>query len=172
LKLAPFHLLASEEKVHVDKNHEWHMATLARLASADSELLTATPFRIVNLESPTEVQSATDWWVTLTEGGGEGMVVKPIDFVTRTAKGLIQPALKCRGREYLRIIYGPEYDPPQHLARLRHRGLSGKRSLAIREFSLGIEAMTRFVNGQPLRQVHECVFGILALESEPVDPRL
>jgi protein phosphatase len=172
LKLAPFHLLASEGKVHVDKNHEWHMATLARLASADSELLTATPVRIVNLESPAEVQSATDWWVTLTEGGGEGMVVKPIDFVTRTAKGLIQPALKCRGREYLRIIYGPEYDLPQHLARLRHRGLSGKRSLAIREFSLGIEAMTRFVNGQPLRQVHECVFGILALESEPVDPRL
>ncbi len=30
----------------------------------------------------------------------------------------------------------------------------------------------RFVAGEPLYRVHECVFGILALESEPVDPRL
>ena len=137
LKLAPFHLLASEGQVHVDKNHEWHMTTLARLAAADAQLLTATPFRIVNLESAAQIQSATDWWVALTARGGEGMVVKPIDFIARGAKRLIQPALKCRGREYLRIIYGPEYDLPQHLVRLRHRGLSGKRSLAMREFSLG-----------------------------------
>ena len=100
------------------------------------------------------------------------MVVKPLDFVARNAKGLLQPALKCRGREYLRIIYGPEYDLPHNLERLRRRGLSAKRNLALREFCLGIEALTRFVNRQPLRQVHECVFGVLALESEPVDPRL
>src|SRR5882724_1644259 len=153
--------MASEGCVHVDKNHPWHMTTLARLASADTDLLSATPFRIVDLESPADVQSATDWWVTLTQGGGEGMVVKPIDFIARDAKGVLQPALKCRGAEYLRIIYGPEYDLPQNLERLRHRGLSAKRSLALREFSLGVEALTRFVNGQPLRRVHECVFGIL-----------
>jgi hypothetical protein len=29
-----------------------------------------------------------------------------------------------------------------------------------------------FVRQEPLRRVHECVFGVLALESEPVDPRL
>ena len=100
------------------------------------------------------------------------MVVKPADFVSRSNKGLVQPALKCRGAEYLRIIYGPEYDMPENLARLRQRGLGAKRSLALREFALGLEALHRFVRSEPLRRVHECVFGILALESEPVDPRL
>jgi protein phosphatase len=172
LKLAPFHLLATEDAVHVDKSHEWHMTTLGRLASADPELIAATPFRLVDLESEEAVHAATDWWLELTRTGGEGMVVKPLDFVARNRKGLVQPALKCRGREYLRIIYGPEYDLPQNLERLRQRGLSGKRSLAMREFCLGVEALTRFVQRQPLRHVHECVFGVLALESEPVDPRL
>jgi protein phosphatase len=172
LKLAPFHLLASEGGVHVDRNHAWHMTTFARLAAADPELLIATPFRRVDLDSAPEVASAVDWWVELTGAGGEGMVVKPLDFVARGTGGLLQPALKCRGREYLRIIYGPEYDLPQNLERLRQRGLSVKRSLALREFCLGIESLTRFVSLQPLRQVHECVFGVLALESEPVDPRL
>lgn len=102
----------------------------------------------------------------------EGMVVKPLPFVARGRRGLVQPAIKCRGREYLRIIYGPEYTLPENLERLRQRGLSVKRSLALREFSLGIEALERFVRNEPLRRVHECVFGVLALESEPVDPRL
>ena len=172
LKLAPFHLLASENVAHTDKNHEWHMKTLARLAATDPQLLTATPYRIVDIDSVEAVQSATEWWIELTSHGGEGMVVKPLDFIAHSAKGLIQPALKCRGREYLRIIYGPEYDSPANLERLRQRGLSAKRSLAMREFCLGIEALSRFVQGQPLRQVHECVFGVLAMESEPVDPRL
>jgi protein phosphatase len=127
---------------------------------------------VVDLEDLAAVATATDWWLDLTDGGGEGIVVKPMDFVARNAAGLLQPAVKCRGREYLRIIYGPEYDEPKNLERLRRRGLSAKRSLALREFCLGIEALTRFVNLQPLRQVHECVFGVLALESEPVDPRL
>ena len=100
------------------------------------------------------------------------MVVKPIDFVSRGRKELVQPAIKCRGREYLRIIYGPEYTREENLTRLRERGLGTKRSLALREFALGIEALERFVRAEPLRRVHECVFGVLALESEPVDPRL
>ena len=100
------------------------------------------------------------------------MVVKPLDFVARDRRGVVQPALKSRGREYLRIIYGPEYDLPENLERLRSRGLSSKRSLALREFALGIEGLERFVRCEPLRRVHECVFGVLALESEPVDPRL
>jgi MFS family permease len=36
----------------------------------------------------------------------------------------------------------------------------------------GIEVLERFVRHEPLRRVHECSFGVLALESEPVDPRL
>ena len=34
------------------------------------------------------------------------------------------------------------------------------------------EGLERFARGEPLGRVHECVFGGLALESEPVDPRL
>lgn len=172
LKLAPFHLLASEGVVHTHRNHEWHMTMLGRLAAAEPELLMATPYRVVELEDSAALAAATQWWVELTAQGGEGMVVKPMDFITRGADGLLQPALKCRGREYLRIIYGPDYDEPKNLERLRRRGLSAKRSLASREFCLGVEALMRFVGMQPLRLVHECVFGVLALESEPVDPRL
>jgi protein phosphatase len=116
--------------------------------------------------------SAVEWWETLTGGGGEGMVVKPKEFIARGKRGLIQPAVKCRGREYLRIIYGPEYTAADQIERLRSRGLKAKRSLALREFALGVEGLHRFVAREPLRRVHECVFGVLALESEPVDPRL
>jgi len=172
LKLAPFHLLASERAVHIDRDHVWHMQTLSRVCAADPALLLATPYRIVDVTDTASQVEATAWWEELTARGGEGMVVKPRDFVTRGPRGLVQPALKTRGREYLRIIYGPEYDLPGNLERLRSRGLSAKRSLALREFALGVEALERFVRHEPLRRVHECVFGVLALESEPVDPRL
>jgi protein phosphatase len=171
LKLAPFHLLASEHCVHVDKDHVWHMETLARLAENDG-VLVATSHCIVELTDELSCRNAIDWWEELTRRGGEGMVVKPRSFIARGRLGLLQPAVKCRGPEYLRIIYGPEYLAPEHLGRLRRRGLKHKRSLAIREFALGLEALERFVRREPLRRVHECVFGVLALESEPVDPRL
>ncbi len=180
LKLAPFHVLATEGAVHVDQDHLWHMEQIAKVCAADeaasgskdSSLLMATEFREVDLNEESSVQSGVDWWLELTGAGGEGMVVKPYDFITKGKKGLNQPAVKCRGREYLRIIYGPDYDTEKNLQRLRNRHLGRKRSLAIREFSLGVESLERFVNHQPLRKVHECVFGVLAMESEPVDPRL
>ena len=148
------------------------METLHRLAAFDSEFIIATPFLEIDVTDSAALEQASRWWEELTSKGGEGMVVKPLDFIARGPKGLVQPAIKCRGREYLRIIYGPEYTADDQLPRLRSRGLSGKRSLAAREFSLGIEALERFVAREPLRRVHECVFGVLALESEPVDPRL
>ena len=113
-------------------------------------------------------EKGIQWWEELTASGGEGMGVKPLEFVTKGRKGLAQPAVKVRGREYLRIIYGPEYTLPEHLERLKSRGLGTKRSLALREFALGLEALERFVHKEPLRRVHECVFGVLALESEPL----
>jgi protein phosphatase len=171
-RLAPFHLLASEGAVHTDKTNRWHMETLHRLAAADPALMAPTPFLEIDVTDEGAVAQASRWWEEVTSAGGEGMVVKPLDFVARGPKGLIQPALKCRGREYLRIIYGPEYTADDQLPRLRGRSLSGKRSLALREFALGIEALHRFVDREPLRRVHECVFGVLAMESEPVDPRL
>jgi protein phosphatase len=172
LKLAPFHLLASEGAVHSDKDHVWHMTTLARLCDADPDLLLATPYKVVDVGDGASQHDGIRWWEEMTASGGEGMVVKPLQFVTKSRRGLVQPAVKCRGREYLRIIYGPEYTAPEHLDRLRARGLGTKRSLALREFALGVEALHRFVEREPLRRVHECVFGVLALESEPVDPRL
>jgi len=164
--------LASEGAVHFDRGHAWHMAAAERLAAAGEPLLAATRWWRVALDDADACAGAVAWWEDLTAGGGEGVVMKPLPFVARGAKGLVQPALKVRGREYLRIIYGPEYDLPENLARLRERGLGGKRALALREFALGHEALSRFVARQPLRRVHECVFAVLALESEPVDPRL
>ena len=171
LKLAPFHLLATEGAVHDDKDHGWHMARLAELCEGDA-LLQATNHLIVDLRNDAACAKAVSWWEELTSCGGEGMVVKPWDFVTRRDKGLVQPAVKCRGREYLRIIYGPEYTAEENLARLRRRSLGTKRSMARREFALGLEALHRFVEREPLRRVHECTFAVLAMESEPVDPRL
>jgi protein phosphatase len=148
LKLAPFHILASEGKVYFDQSHQWHMDTLAALCQADP-ILHQTNHRIVDLEKEDEVQSAVNWWTNLTEKGGEGMVIKPLYFIAKGKKGLVQPAIKCRGREYLRIIYGPEYTAPEHLQRLKNRDLSGKRSLALREFALGLEGLERFIKKEP-----------------------
>ena len=172
LRLAPFHLLASEGAVHSDRDHLWHMSTLTRLCEHDSPLLHRTNHVIVDLTDADSETRATRWWEELTGRGGEGMVVKPLDFITRGGRGLLQPAVKCRGPEYLRIIYGPEYTTPANLERLHQRSLGAKRALALREFALGIEALERFARGEPLYRVHECVFGVLALESEPVDPTL
>jgi protein phosphatase len=172
LRIAPFHLLASEGAAHFDKGHRWHMDVSARLAAGGGPTLMATDWRILDPADASACAEATRWWEEIGERGGEGMVAKPASFIARDAKGLVQPAVKVRGREYLRIIYGPEYDAPENLARLKQRGLGAKRSLAFREFALGCEALRRFVAREPLRRVHECVFAVLALESEPIDPRL
>jgi protein phosphatase len=172
LRLAPFHLLASERKVYIDETHLWHMQTLAELCRQDPELFMSTPYRTVKVTDVSSQEAAIAWWAELTQAGGEGMVVKPMHWIVQGKQGLVQPAIKCRGPEYLRIIYGPEYDAEANIGRLRARGLAVKRALAMREFALGLEAIHRFVEHEPLYRVHECVFGVLALESEPVDPRL
>jgi len=143
-----------------------------RLSNGGSKIVMATAHLVVDVTDETNLAQGVKWWTEMTEQGGEGMVVKPMAFVAQGKRGLIQPAIKCRGREYLRIIYGPEYTSPQHLDRLRSRGLGRKRGLALREFALGVEALERFVRREPLRRIHQCVFGVMALESEPVDPRL
>ncbi len=172
LRLAPFHLLASEGVVHVDKTHQWHLQTLAGLSTSGAPIVQPTAYRVVEVTDEASLAEGTQWWQALTDQGGEGMVVKPSAFIARGKRGVLQPALKVRGREYLRIIYGAEYTAPDQIEKLRRRALAAKRSLALREFALGIEALERFVRYEPLRRVHECVFGVLALESEPVDPRL
>ena len=173
IRLAPFHLLASEGAVHTGRDHRWHLQTLAKLCREDDVLLETSHLE-ADTTDPQDEEKVVAWWEELTGPGrgGEGMVVKPLDFVARGRRGIAQPGVKCRGREYLRLVYGPEYTAPANLGRLRQRNLSAKRSLALREFALGVEALERFVRRAPLYRVHECVFGVLALESEPVDPRL
>jgi protein phosphatase len=172
LRFAPFHVLATEGAVHVDKTHPWHLETIGRIVAASSSpCLQMTASRVLDLTDVTGEAEVLAWWQSITDQGGEGIVVKPLDYIARGRRGLVQPAIKCRGREYLRLIYGPEYTAPEHLARLRQRSLGTKRALALREFALGIEALERFVRREPRRRVHACVFGVLALESEAVDPR-
>ncbi|HEY5834354.1 MAG TPA: polynucleotide kinase-phosphatase, partial [Streptomyces sp.] len=172
--LAPFQLLAVQDRSLADLPHDRQLALIDRLVEADpTGLLRATGRLLVDTGDDASVAAGVRWWLDLTEAGGEGMVVKPLGALVRTESGrLVQPGIKCRGREYLRIIYGPEYTRPEHLARLRHRSLGHKRSLALREYALGLEALDRLAANEPLWRVHEAVFAVLALESEPVDPRL
>lgn len=171
-QVAPFHVLATEGQTYFDRDHHWHMQTIAKVAAADAGFVLATTYHTVDVTDAEACAKVIDWWQHITDAGQEGMVVKPLGFTERGERGLLQPALKCRGQEYLRIIYGPEYLLPEQLARLRQRGLNRKRSLALREYALGVTGLERFAQRQPLRRVHECVSAVLALESDPVDPRL
>ncbi len=172
VKLAPFHVLASEGRVYSDRDHLWHMGMVSRLNQAAPSLFKATEHKVVKLDGAAGEADGIQWGGQMTGRGGEGMVVKPLQFIPSGKRGLLQPAMKCRGPEYLRIIYGPDYTLPENLERLRNRGLAAKRSLATREFALGLESLARFVEREPLYRVHECAFAVLALESEPIDPRL
>jgi len=172
VKIAPFQVLAGEGATYHDRPHRWHLDVADRLVAADPATIAATRRLFVDTNDPESVAAGAVWWEDLTGAGGEGMVVKPAANLTRGAKGLIQPGLKVRGREYLRIIYGPDYTEPANLERLRSRNLGHKRSLAAREYALGLEALELAASGEPLWRVHRCVFAVLALESEPVDPRL
>lgn len=172
IRVAPFQVLAGEGGAYFDRPHAWHMAAMERLVAVDDDLIRTTRNVTVDLADDASCGRAEAWWEDLTRSGGEGMVVKPPTPIGRGRHGLVQPGIKVRGREYLRIIYGPEYTSPPNIDRLRDRKLNRKRSLAVREFALGVEALERFGRGEPLHRVHECVFGVLALESEPVDPRL
>jgi hypothetical protein len=173
LRIAPFAVLAAAGLNAVTRPNDWHLGVADRLVAADPELFAPTRRLIASVS---DVEAVTDWWLTLTEAGGEGMVVKPLAGAAPREPGsgqkAIQPGLKCRGREYLRLIYGPDYTDPTQLDRLRRRGVGRKWGLALREYALGVAALDRVAAGEPLWRVHELVFAILAAESEPVDPRL
>lgn len=172
LRIAPFQVLASDSETFETRDHLWHLTIADRLVESDGDLFTTTARLVVDPSDETSVRAGVVWWNELTGAGGEGMVVKPLGNLTRGAKGLVQPGVKVRGREYLRIIYGLDYTEPDNLSRLQDRNLGHKRSMALREYALGLEALKRHVNGEPTWRVHECVFAVLAMESEPVDPRL
>ncbi|GAA2669395.1 MULTISPECIES: polynucleotide kinase-phosphatase [Actinosynnema] len=169
LKLAPFQVLAARGRTFHDRDHLWHLGVLARL---EGELFHRTAHLVVDTGDEEQVAAGVRWWESITADGGEGMVVKPLANLVLGERGPVQPGVKVRGREYLRIIYGPDYTEPANLERLRKRGLGLKRALAVMEYSLGLEALERVARDEPLWRVHECVFAVLAMESEAVDPRL
>ncbi len=187
--LAPFAVLAGAGGGFADRDHAWHLDLADRLVAADPALFTPTGRRVVDLADEASVAEATHWWTELTGSGGEGMVVKPYSGLALTENGrLVQPGIKCRGREYLRIIYGPDY--LTRLRELRGRSTGRKRALALREHALGLAALDAMTGGSggaaaaggaslagvpasgALWRVHQLVLAILACESEPVDPRL
>lgn len=175
VQLAPFQVLATEGRTYGDRAHEWHLTVADRLVQAAPELVTTTRRVLVDLHSEESTAAATAWWEELTASGGEGMVVKPAGNQAHGPDGAdrrVQPGTKVRGREYLRLIYGPHYTEPANLERLRARSLDHKRAMALREYALGVEALDRLVTAEPLWKIHQAVFAVLALESEPVDPRL
>ncbi|MDM4763649.1 polynucleotide kinase-phosphatase [Galbitalea sp. SE-J8] len=172
IRFAPFQLIAAEGGLLVERPHAWHLGVAERLAAAAPDLVRTTRSIDVRVDDPGSVEAGVAWWERLTANGAEGMVVKPAAGLVRRGRSIAQPGLKVRGREYLRLIYGPDYTRPDAIARLRDRGLGRKRGLAAREYALGLEAARRFAEGEPLWRVHEAVFGVLGLESEPVDPRL
>ncbi|MEU5126332.1 polynucleotide kinase-phosphatase [Streptomyces mobaraensis] len=191
IRLAPFQILAAEGRSLTRLPHDEQLGLIDRMIEAEeigaalgnqpcgyrrpwvNRVLAPTRRLVVDTEDEASVAAGVRWWLDLTADGGEGMVVKPLQaYLRKEDGGLVQPGVKCRGREYLRIVYGPEYTRPDNLARLRNRHLGHKRSLALREYALGLEALDRLADGEPLWRVHEAVFAVLALESEPVDPRL
>ena len=172
VRLAPFALLGAAGHTFADRPHDWHLGIADRLVAAAPERIAPTRRIVVDTADAESTAAGVAWWTGLTEAGGEGMVVKPLANRVRTRRGLVQPGLKVRGREYLRIVYGPDYTEPANLERIRQRSLGRKRSLALREYALGLEGLERAARAEPLWRVHECTFAVLALESEPVDPRL
>ena len=172
VRAAPFHVLAAAGRTFADKPHTWHLEIGRRLQKAAPGLFQETRHQVVQLDNREDQAEATNWWQSMTTQGSEGMVVKPMDFIPRGKRDHIQPAVKVRGPGYLSIIYGLEYRLESNLARMRGRRLRTKRQLALREFALAQEGLERFVDGESLPRVHECVFGVLALETEPTDPRL
>jgi protein phosphatase len=172
VRLAPFQVLASEGHSWAEQDHSWHLAHADRLVAAAPDLIHPTRRLLVDTTDSDSVAAGVRWWEELTASGGEGMVVKPLANLVKAKNRYAQPGVKVRGREYLRIIYGPDYTEPANIERLRSRNLGHKRSLAAREYALGIESIERATRREALWRVHEPVFAVLALESEPVDPRL
>lgn len=169
IQIAPFHLLAHSRETFFDKPHTWHMEMNKEFSKMEN-LFVETEYMII--DNAASEEEAIKWWDAITSDGHEGIVIKPEAFISTSKGKLVQPAVKVRGRKYLNIIYGMDYLQPENLKRLKKRNVGKKQKLALKEFALGVEGIQRFVNGESIERVHECVLGTLAMESNPVDPRL
>ncbi|WP_342471744.1 AAA family ATPase [Metasolibacillus sp. FSL H7-0170] len=169
IQVAPFHILAHSNGTCFHQPHTWHMEMNHWLAQ-NSTIFIPTEYKVI--ENEQDEQKVIEWWEEMTAVGHEGIVIKPLAFIPKSKGKLIQPAIKVRGREYLRIIYGMDYTDPQQLTQLKKRNPSKKMKHALQEFALGLEGIERFVQKESMARIHECVLATLALESDAVDPRL
>ncbi|MDN4492918.1 polynucleotide kinase-phosphatase [Ureibacillus aquaedulcis] len=169
IQIAPFHILAHSHETFFNKPHTWHME-MNKAFSLMDRLFVETEYMVINDRADEE--EVIQWWGEITSDGHEGIVIKPETFISKYKGRLIQPAIKVRGRKYLHIIYGMDYLEPENLTRLKKRNVGKKQKHALKEFALGIEGIQRLINGESIERVHECVLGTLAMESDPVDPRL
>ena len=173
LRLAPFHVLAAESGVFVDRDHALAPRSLRRARRRGSEWFRRTDRRVVDVTDPAGQDEAVTWWEALTAAGGEGMVVKPMSFVARGRKGLVQPGVKCRGPRVPAHHLRPRVhrsDADRAAARTRRSAASARSPPASSAWASRRSSAS--CAREPLYRVHECVFAVLALESEPVDPRL
>jgi polynucleotide kinase-phosphatase len=172
IKIAPFHILAFSHKTNFDENHVWHMVQGIRLAEL-SDLMMQTEHKVLDLNDEHAVKEITRWWLEMTAEGHEGMVIKPLDFISYNQhEDIIQPAIKVRGREYLRIIYGMDYLDEENLSIIKKRSASKKMKNALNEFKLSMESIQRFIDQESISRIHECVVASLSYENEKLDPRL
>lgn len=167
LQFAPFHLIATEGRAHTAQTHRWHMDVLRRLSESAGVPFLLTVSRDVRLDSQHDRAGCVSWWEKISKSGGEGVVVKPLHFAPRGRRGAAQPAIKCRGKEHLRMVYGPDYDLPE-----RRRELASRESLVnrrakfreiVKQAAISLEGVDRFIAGEPIERVAECVRAVLAL---------
>lgn len=167
LRLVPFHIMATEGRLHTNKDHFWHLETISKIVKEiPNSFLGRVEYRVVDLNNLKSQKESIDWWEEINNLGGEGIVAKPQTFIVKKQGNLLQPAIKCRGREFLRLTFGPEYTDPISMRILREQNVVGKQIFSLKEFSLGIEAMTRFIQHESKSRIQECIFGIVALEIE------
>lgn len=163
IQVAPFHILASDKGLYTHASHEWHLKIAEILSEKDPlDVIQKTEHIYVDLSSEKEQEEAIEWWTELTHAGVEGMVIKPLHFTEFNNDALVQPAIKCRGKDYIRMVYGPNY--LNHLDALRQRVTTTKERLAFFEFALGTEGLKRLIDQKPTSQVLECFIATLALE--------
>ena len=174
IAFAPFHLVAVEGRTFFDKNHHWHMQTLNALVRRAGKPFLGTRYETLDVRDEKRVDAVLAWWDELSASGEEGLVIKPLHFVCRGRRGQAQPAIKCRGKEHLRLVYGPDYDAPENRLRLLDRPALARRRQKhrriLRQFALSIEGVERFVRKEELSRIEECVRGVLSLETREVFP--
>lgn len=166
----PYHLLAAQSGTFFHQPHAWHTAQLSAFSQGHPTRVRALRSEVLDLQDHDHRRSLVAWWQELSEAGAPGIIVKPVTLELFVNHEYLQPAMKVRGREALRMVYGPFYTEHDLLAHHRTRSLKERRELVIRHFVLGKEALTRFVAGQPHAEVLQIITTHLAISTMDGNP--